>query len=90
MKKIPLRTCLGCLQKKPKSELTRLILSELKGLKVDPTLKDHGRGAYLCGEKGTKIKKSCLDQALQTRAFLRAFRGEVNLESVKELPIETR
>lgn len=46
---IPIRTCLGCGQRKPKEELTRIVV-ENGALMVDKGGKLPGRGAYLCPE----------------------------------------
>ncbi|KKP69263.1 hypothetical protein A2X44_02645 [candidate division CPR3 bacterium GWF2_35_18] len=48
VKKIPLRTCVGCGLIRPKRELVRMIVGEDGSLKIDPTGKAKGRGAYLC------------------------------------------
>jgi predicted RNA-binding protein YlxR (DUF448 family) len=48
-KHVPIRTCLGCGQKKPKEELARIVV-ENGALMVDKGGKLPGRGAYLCPE----------------------------------------
>jgi predicted RNA-binding protein YlxR (DUF448 family) len=48
-KHIPIRTCLGCGQRKPKEELARIVV-ENGALMVDKGGKLPGRGAYLCPE----------------------------------------
>jgi len=97
MKKIPLRTCIGCMKKRPKYELVRLVLSENGVLKLDPTGKVSGRGSYLCcvsskiGKRVKKelfIKESCMNYAIQRKAFTKAYPGEVNLGSIEELPVK--
>jgi predicted RNA-binding protein YlxR (DUF448 family) len=57
-KHIPQRTCIGCREVLPKRTLIRLV-RQPEGVKVDPTGKLAGRGAYLhtvrmCWEKGIK------------------------------------
>lgn len=47
---VPLRTCVSCGSKRPKKELTRIVISQSDGVKVDRTGKLSGRGVYLCGE----------------------------------------
>jgi hypothetical protein len=48
MKKRPQRTCIGCQRVLGKRELTRLVRTPSGEVKVDPTGKLAGRGAYLC------------------------------------------
>ena len=45
-KHIPRRTCVGCREVLPKRSLVRIVNGP-EGVKVDPTGKAHGRGAYL-------------------------------------------
>lgn len=45
-KHIPRRTCVGCREVLPKRSLIRIVNGP-EGVKVDPTGKAHGRGAYL-------------------------------------------
>jgi len=62
----PLRTCLGCGQKKPKRELVRVVRTPSGAIEVDPTGRKAGRGAYVCpGE-------SCLRTAVRGRRLERA------------------
>ncbi|MEG0025738.1 MAG: YlxR family protein [Bacilli bacterium] len=46
-KKIPMRTCIITKEKFPKQELIRIVKTPLKEIKIDPTGKINGRGAYL-------------------------------------------
>lgn len=48
MKKIPLRTCMGCNEKKPKKELVRIVKNKDGEIFIDRTGKADGRGAYIC------------------------------------------
>ena len=55
---IPQRTCVGCHTVLPKQSLVRIVRL-VEGIRVDPTGKVAGRGAYLhnrrsCWEKGLK------------------------------------
>jgi predicted RNA-binding protein YlxR (DUF448 family) len=55
---IPQRTCVGCHTVLPKQSLVRIV-RHVDGVRVDPTGKLAGRGAYLhnrrpCWEKGLK------------------------------------
>lgn len=76
MKRVPKRTCVGCLTVKPKSKLMRLVVK--KGEVVaDSTGKARGRGAYLC-RRGRGINKSCLKLAKEKDAFKKAFGKKIN------------
>ena len=64
MKKIPLRTCMGCNEKKPKKELVRVVKNKDGEIFIDRTGKADGRGAYICDsieclEKLIKSKMKC-------------------------------
>ena len=67
-KKVPLRKCVSCNERKEKKELVRVVVSEGKPV-IDKTSKMNGRGAYLCrDEKCIKnaMKRKSLDRALET------------------------
>jgi predicted RNA-binding protein YlxR (DUF448 family) len=70
----PERQCVGCGRRGPQTELLRLQLdtrSFPQRVVVAGEREHHGRGAYLCR------RRSCLDRALQRKAFHRAFRATV-------------
>ena len=67
MKKIPIRTCIGCGMEKPKKELIRVVRSPEGGISLDFRGKANGRGAYVCPDPG------CLKKAIRARALERAF-----------------
>lgn len=48
MKKVPLRTCMGCNEKKPKKELVRIVKNKDGEIFIDRVGKADGRGAYIC------------------------------------------
>lgn len=56
MKKIPMRSCIACREKKPKKQMVRIIYNQKEGLTYDLTGKKNGRGAYIC------LRNRCLDQ----------------------------
>ena len=62
-RKIPLRMCLGCNQRKPKQELIRVVRDGEGNVNVDYTGKMNGRGAYLC-KRTECFKKSIKSNAL--------------------------
>jgi uncharacterized protein len=67
-KHIPKRTCVGCREVLPKRSLIRIVKGS-EGVKVDPTGKAHGRGAYLHDQRSCWLNglKGALDHALRTK-----------------------
>lgn len=65
-RKVPMRSCVGCSESKPKKELVRIVRSPEGVLSVDLSGKKAGRGAYICpnpeclkkAKKGKKLEKS--------------------------------
>jgi len=58
VKHVPQRTCVGCREVLPKRKMIRIVRTA-EGVKVDPTSKLAGRGAYLhdrreCWERGLR------------------------------------
>ncbi len=91
VKHVPQRTCVGCRLILPKRTLIRLVRTQ-DGVKVDPTGKAAGRGAYLhnrrsCWELGLK---GALAHALKTelndqdRQLLLAFMANLPDETPEE------
>ncbi len=64
-KKIPMRQCVGCRERKPKKELVRVVRSAEGEISVDFRGKAPGRGAYICPDP------ACLKRAIKTRALER-------------------
>lgn len=51
-KKVPIRKCVGCGERKDKRELIRIVYNkENNNVSIDKTGKISGRGAYICPEK---------------------------------------
>ena len=65
-KKIPMRQCLGCREKKPKNALIRIVRTPDAKVLIDRTGKMQGRGAYLCPDK------ECLRKVIRSGAAARA------------------
>lgn len=66
---MPQRTCVVCRSVQPKRGLTRLVRTPDAGVKIDPTGKAAGRGAYLCGDPACWQKAAAgavLERALRT------------------------
>lgn len=65
-KKIPLRTCLGCREIRPKEELLRIVNTSEGKIMLDPTGKTNGRGTYVCGREClAKVTRRRLSTALK-------------------------
>jgi predicted RNA-binding protein YlxR (DUF448 family) len=67
-KRIPMRKCVACQEMMNKKSLIRIVRTPEGEVRIDPTGKKSGRGAYLC----TKVecfqlakKKKSLDRALK-------------------------
>lgn len=67
VKHIPQRTCVGCRMVLPKRSLIRIVRT-VEGVRVDPTGKMAGRGAYLHDQRSCWIigMKGSLANALKT------------------------
>ncbi|MCL6104726.1 MAG: YlxR family protein [Actinobacteria bacterium] len=80
---MPIRTCIGCRKVTGKSGLFKVTRhsdgSLILGL-ADNAKNGTGRGAWLC-----KNSPSCIDLAIKRKAFSRALRGSVKLESIEQL-----
>lgn len=48
VKKIPMRQCTGCGERKPKGQLIRVVRTPESNIVLDYTGKQNGRGAYIC------------------------------------------
>ena len=66
-KKIPMRTCTGCGEQKPKKELVRVVRSPEGEISLDTTGKKPGRGAYICPNA------ACLAKAKKAKRLERVF-----------------
>ena len=81
-RKIPMRRCVATGERLPKKELLRIVRTPEGEIKVDPTGKANGRGAYL------KKDAAAVDAAKKTRALDRALETEIPdtfFEEVKQM-----
>ena len=74
---LPERTCVGCRQVAPRTQLVRLVRESAPDgaaprVRVDPRRSSPGRGAWLHPDA------SCLDLALRRGGFARSYRGAVD------------
>jgi len=75
----PMRLCLGCGAQRDKRELVRIVRTPEGEVRVDPTGKANGRGAYICPQG------ECLDRALKSKRLGRALEAEVSQGTVDGL-----
>ena len=67
----PIRSCVGCGNKAPQSELLRFVA---KNGRLAPGVNEPGRGAYTCR------RLACFERAVARRAFNRTLRQTVQVE----------
>jgi hypothetical protein len=70
-KKIPIRQCIGCRERRPKRELVRIVRSPEGVVSLDRSGKANGRGAYLCHDT------ACLRRAVKSNALARALEAPI-------------
>ena len=78
-RKVPLRVCIGCQEKKPKKELVRIVRTPEGTIAYDATGKKPGRGAYICP------LQSCLMKAQKGKRLERNLQQPVPPEIIEEL-----
>lgn len=71
MKKIPQRTCMGCNEKKDKTDLIRVVKSSNGEINIDKSGKMPGRGAYICDNI------QCLERAVKTKRIERVLETKI-------------
>lgn len=79
MKKIPMRMCVSCRERRSKKELLRVVLSDDGSVVYDPTGKAAGRGAYLCRNT------SCIMAELKAHRLSRGLKHNVTDDELRTL-----
>ena len=79
MKKVPLRTCMGCNEKKPKKELVRIVKNKEGQIFIDKTGKLEGRGAYICDSK------ECLERIVKSKRLEKVLESQISEEVYNNL-----
>lgn len=79
MKKIPLRTCMGCNSKKSKKELIRIVKDKENNISIDRTGKLEGRGAYICDNI------ECLEKIIKSKRLERVLEAQISEEIYNNL-----
>ncbi len=82
IKKIPMRQCTGCGERKPKNELIRIVRTPEEKIILDFSGKQNGRGAYICKNE------SCLTLAVKKKRIDNAFGVAVPEEVLDNLKKE--
>ena len=72
MKKIPQRTCVGCNEKKDKTELIRIVRDSNGEISLDKTGKKPGRGAYICDNS------NCLERLIKSKRLSKVLEVEIS------------
>lgn len=83
-RKIPLRKCMGCNEKKPKKELVRVVLSPGGEVSLDLTGRKDGRGAYVCHDI------NCLNKARKGKRFERILDCQIPEEVYAQMEEELK
>lgn len=78
-KKVPVRTCCGCMRKFPKASLVRISCDADGNLSVDPKRTFGGRGAYICRNQ------DCLMLAVTSGRLKRTLRYAGGLGNIDEI-----
>lgn len=81
-RKIPMRQCTGCGERKEKRELIRIIKTPEEEIVVDFTGKKNGRGAYICNST------DCLKLARKRKSLERSLKIVVPDEIYEKLEKE--
>ena len=81
-KKIPMRQCMGCRERRPKRELIRVVRCTDGSVCMDFSGKLNGRGAYLCHNA------ECLKKAQKSKALDRSLEVEIPEEVYGRLAAE--
>ncbi|RLC71367.1 MAG: DUF448 domain-containing protein [Chloroflexi bacterium] len=88
-KHVPMRTCVGCRQVRPKREMVRIVRTPTGEIEIDERGKKSGRGAYLCRRRDCWVQgigKGRVEYALKTtlteeeRAMLQTYAASLPAE----------
>lgn len=79
VKKIPMRQCTGCNERREKKDLIRIIRTPEEEIVVDFTGKKNGRGAYICNSV------ECLQLARKKKSLERSLKTTIPEQVYQEL-----
>lgn len=81
-KKIPMRQCMGCRERRAKREMIRVVRMTDGNVCLDFSGKLNGRGAYICPDP------ECLKKARKSRALDRSLEVTIPEEVYDRLTVE--
>ncbi len=79
VRRVPQRMCVACRETRPKREMVRVVRTPAGEVRVDPTGKAAGRGAYVDPREG------CVELALRERRLQQALEVELPAHIGEEL-----
>lgn len=79
MKRQPVRTCMGCNEKREKKELIRIVKNKTNEINLDRTGKLEGRGAYICDNI------DCLERIIKSKRLEKIFDMKISDEIYENL-----
>lgn len=82
VRKIPMRKCVGCNEKREKRELIRVLKTPEEEIVLDATGRRNGRGAYLC--RNTE----CFRKAVRSRGLERSLGVSIPAAVIESLEKE--
>jgi predicted RNA-binding protein YlxR (DUF448 family) len=82
VRKVPMRKCVGCNEKKAKKELIRILRTPEGEVVLDESGRSNGRGAYICRDA------ACLAKARKNRGLGRSLGIEIPDEVYERLEKE--
>ena len=81
-KKIPMRQCMGCRERRANKEMIRVVRTTVGAVQLDFSGKLNGRGAYLCPNP------DCLKKAIRSKALDRSLEVAIPQEVYDRLTAE--
>ncbi|MDI9484234.1 MAG: YlxR family protein [Bacillota bacterium] len=78
-KHVPMRTCVGCRETRPKRDLVRVVREPDGKVGLDLTGKRSGRGVYICA------REECLEKARKGRQLERSLEVSVGEDVFADL-----
>jgi predicted RNA-binding protein YlxR (DUF448 family) len=79
-RKIPMRMCTGCRERRAKKELLRVVRTPEGEVVIDRTGRKNGRGAYICMDSA-----ACLEKAVKTKMLERSLEIAIDPEVYERL-----
>ena len=76
---VPTRMCSGCMTRRPKEELVRIVRTPQGVAKIDADGKADGRGVYVCP------KEDCIRKAEKKNRFAGSLKCEVSKDIYSDL-----